>query len=85
MLLGCIEWMRCRLLLPMFAVSVCLSVRQSRGSTRLHCAETAERIKILFEDEVLYWRKVSPEPHPKSASAINYAYIQYQISYKFQR
>jgi len=43
-LLGCIECMRCRLLLPMCAVSVCLS----RGSTRLHCAKMAKQIKILF-------------------------------------
>jgi len=27
---------------------VCLSVYLSSGSTRLHCAKTAERIKILF-------------------------------------
>jgi len=44
--------MRCRLLLPMFAVCVCQSVRPlvclSRGSTRLHCAITAEQIKVLF-------------------------------------
>jgi len=36
--LGCIEYMRCRLLLRMFAVSVCQSVRQSvclsRGLSR---------------------------------------------------
>jgi len=44
--------MRCRLLLQMIAVYVRQSVRQSvclsRGSTRLHSAKTAERIKILF-------------------------------------
>jgi len=44
--------MRCRLLLPMFGVSVCQSVRQSvclsRGSSRLHCAKMAEQIKMLF-------------------------------------
>jgi len=27
---------------------VCLSICQSRGSTRLHCAKTAEWIQILF-------------------------------------
>jgi len=27
---------------------VCLSVSLSRGSTRLHCAKTAERIKLLL-------------------------------------
>jgi len=47
--LGCIECMRCRMLLPMCAVSVCQSVRQSvclsRRSTRLHCAKTAEEVK----------------------------------------
>jgi len=41
-LLGCIECIRCRLLLPMCSMSVCqsvyLSVCLSRGSTRLHCA-----------------------------------------------
>jgi len=42
--LGCIECMRFRLLLPMFAVSVCLS----RGSTRLYCAKTAKQNNILF-------------------------------------
>jgi len=40
--LGCIECMRCRLLLPMCAASVCQPasppVCLSRGSTRLHCA-----------------------------------------------
>jgi len=36
--------MRCRLLLRMFAVSVCLS----RVSTRLHCTKMAKRIEILF-------------------------------------
>jgi len=53
--LGCIECMqciRCSLLLPMCAMSVrqsvSLSVHLSRGSTRLHCAKTVERIKILF-------------------------------------
>jgi len=45
--LGCIECMRCRVLLPMIAVSVCLSVCLSRGSTRLYCAKMAERIKML--------------------------------------
>jgi len=43
-------------MLPMFAVSVCLSVRQSvrqsvclsRGSPLLHCAKMAEQIKMLF-------------------------------------
>jgi len=43
-----IECTRCRLLLPMCAVSVCQSVCLSRGSTRLHCAKTAERINTLF-------------------------------------
>jgi len=52
-LLGCIECTHeCRLLSPLFAVSVCQSVRPSvclsRGSTRLRCAKTAEQIKILF-------------------------------------
>jgi len=42
--------MKCRLLLPMFAMSVCQSVRPksvclSLGSSRLYCAE---QIKILF-------------------------------------
>jgi len=32
----------------MFAISVYQSVSLSRGSTRLHCAKTAEQIKILF-------------------------------------
>jgi len=40
---SCIECMRCRLLLLMFVVSVL-----SRGSTRLHCAKTAEQMKIVF-------------------------------------
>jgi len=40
--LGGIECVRGRLLLPMIAVSV----RLSRGSTWLHCAKTAERIKV---------------------------------------
>jgi len=44
--------MRCRLCLPMFAVSVhlsvCSSVCLSCGSTRLHCAKTAEEIKMPF-------------------------------------
>jgi len=45
LILGCIECMRCRLLLPMFVVSVCLS----RGSSRLHCAKmAAEQFKMLF-------------------------------------
>jgi len=44
LLLGCIECARCGVLLPMFTMSVCLSY----GSTRLHCAKTAEQIKILF-------------------------------------
>jgi len=41
------------ILLPMIAVSLAPSVRQSvclsRGSTRLRCAKTAKQIKILFE------------------------------------
>jgi len=41
--------MRYRLLLPMFAVSVCQSVCLWRRSTRFHCAKTAEQIKIPFE------------------------------------
>jgi len=47
MFLGCVECMRCRLLLLMFVVSVCqcLSVL-SHGSTQLHCAKTAEQIKV---------------------------------------
>jgi len=52
-LLDCIECLRCRLLLPMCAVSVRQSVCLSRGSTRLHCAKTAKRIKILFEVDTL--------------------------------
>jgi len=32
----------------MFAVSVCLSVCLSRGSSRLHCEKMAEQIKMLF-------------------------------------
>jgi len=47
-LLSCIECMRCRLLLPMIAMSVRKSVCLSRGSTCFHCAKTAERIKMLF-------------------------------------
>jgi len=55
--------MRCILLLPMCAVSVRQSVCLSRGSTRLHSAKTAERIKMLFginilgglQDIVLHW------------------------------
>jgi len=47
----------------MCTVSVRQSVRLSRGSTRLHCAKTAEQIKMLFgmntlgspRDIVLYW------------------------------
>jgi len=46
--IGCIDCMRCSLLLPMIAVSVCLSVSLSRGYTGLYCAKTAERIKTLF-------------------------------------
>jgi len=40
--------LECSLLLPMIAVSVCLSVCLSRGTTRLHCAITTERIKMLL-------------------------------------
>jgi len=43
-LLGYIECMRCCLLLPMFAVSVCLS----RGRSRLRCAKMAKQINMLF-------------------------------------
>jgi len=32
---------------------VCLSLCLSRGSTQLHCAKTAERIKILFRMNTL--------------------------------
>jgi len=46
--LGCIECIRCSLMLPMIAVFVSLSVRLSHGSTRLYCAKTAERIKMLL-------------------------------------
>jgi len=46
--LGCIECMRCRLLLPMCAACVWPSVCLSRSSTRLHCAKVAKRIKMLF-------------------------------------
>jgi len=45
-LLGCIKRVRCRLFLPMFAVSVTDSL--SRGSSRLRCAKMAEQIKMLF-------------------------------------
>jgi len=48
MLLGCIECIRCRLLLAMCSASVCLSVCLSRGSSRLYCANVAEQIKMLF-------------------------------------
>jgi len=44
----CIECTRCGLFLPMFATFVCESVCLSRGSSRLHCAQMAEQIKILF-------------------------------------
>jgi len=47
--LGCIKCLRC--------LSVSLSVRQSvclsRGSTRLHCAKAAERIKVLSGKKTL--------------------------------
>jgi len=42
-LLGCIECMSCRLLLPVF-----LSVGLSRGFTQLWRAKTAERIEVQF-------------------------------------
>jgi len=35
---------RCRLLLPIIPVSVCVSVCLTRHSTRLHCAETSEQM-----------------------------------------
>jgi len=53
-LLSYIESIRCRLLLLMIAVSVCLPVCLPRGSTRLRCARTAERIEILFGAEHSY-------------------------------
>jgi len=40
LVLGCVECMRCRLLLPMCAVSVCQSVCHAVQSTRFHCAES---------------------------------------------
>jgi len=39
---------RCRLLLPITAVSLSLSVCLSHGLHWLYCTETAERIQILF-------------------------------------
>jgi len=47
--LGCIECMRCRLLLPMIAVSVCLSQMHRMTPTQLHCVESfSEAFAILL-------------------------------------
>jgi len=47
-LLGCIECMRCRLLLLLMFLSVNLSVCLSRGFTRLGRAKTGKRSELLF-------------------------------------
>jgi len=65
--LGCVEYVRCKLLSSMCAVSVRQSVCLSRGSTRLHCAKTAEQIRILFGVSTLGSPRnivLDGDPHP---------------------